>query len=103
MNTTNSILMSQLLTGLPQILAYLAGLIVAIIHLPRYRRACVFIIVGSGILLLTTVATPLIQQQIFAQVNSSRSSSQEYANYMRFIGITSSTWFLSSLSVSSNL
>jgi hypothetical protein len=51
---------SQLVPSLPVLLAYLAGVVVALIFLPRYKAPCILMLIASLLFFITVVSQTLV-------------------------------------------
>ena len=73
MVSTNNMMMSalaQLATSAPVLLVYLAGIVLGVRFLPRYRRPALLTLVAFLLLLLTTMAQTFLQVYlIHSQIN----------------------------------
>jgi hypothetical protein len=79
-----SFLGQQLAYSLPQLLVYLAGLILAIIFFRKYSTSALLVLCGSVVLLLTSLGQTFIQFYLFrARVESGWSA----AGYARMLSI----------------
>jgi hypothetical protein len=63
-----------LLSQMPLILAYLIGIVVAVVRLPRNPRPAALVLIGCALLLASSVVSSLVQAWVFSSGSSAVSA-----------------------------
>lgn len=83
-----SYLLQQIAYSIPGLLAYLAGLILALIFIRKYPVPAMLTLVGSLILLVTTVGIILTQFYLFRSRLQYGWSGSDYSRMLGIVSIT---------------
>jgi hypothetical protein len=67
--------LSILLGGIPLLLVYLVGIILALVWWSRWPQVCAIVLAGCLVLLLTGIVHPLLQAQMIANRGSGSAAS----------------------------
>jgi hypothetical protein len=71
----------------PVLLAYLAGVVAALILWGQYPRVCMLVMIASIILLATTIGQQMLSYTMMGQVRSSGWTAQQYSIYMTMVAL----------------
>src|SRR5438067_12053753 len=82
MNITMTPYLSGLINVSPALLAYVAGLVAALMLWGQYPRVCMLVMIASIILLATTIGQQILSYTMMSQLRSSGWSAQQYSMYM---------------------
>ena len=85
-----SFLGQQLAYSLPQLLVYLAGLILAIVFFRKYSAAALLVLCGSIVLLFTSLGQTFIQFYLFRARLESGGSAAGYAQMLSIVSVIAS-------------
>jgi hypothetical protein len=78
---------SQVISMSPLLVAYLVGIILALVNMSRYPRASTLALVGCVLMFVTNLGRLFIQSYLFSQYRSSGWSTQTYSNALNTLGI----------------